>query len=71
MYSKSIETGLVTPLIVRSPVTPVGRARTSSTAVLTKRISGNCSMSKKSLPRRCASRSALRVSMLVALIGDL
>jgi hypothetical protein len=64
--SKSTVTGLVTPLIVRSPVTAKRPSPAGWTEVETNVISGCCSMSKKSLLRRWASRSALRVSMLAA-----
>ncbi len=54
------------PLMVRSPVTRYCWSATCSTEVDWKVISGYWSMSKKSLLRRWASRSALRVSMLAA-----
>src|SRR5215207_2278908 len=60
-------TGLVTPLIVRSPVRRKVLSSSCWAAVETKVISGNVSISRKSLLRRWASRCSLRVSMLSAL----
>ena len=68
--STSKVTGLVTSLMVRSPVTSQS-SPSRSTLVETKVISGNSSMARKSLLRRCSSRWALRVSMLAALIVTL
>ena len=68
LYSRSNVNGRVTPLIVRSPVTRNVVSSTGSTLVDSKMISGYSSMAKKSLVRRWASRSALRVSMLATLI---
>ncbi len=60
-------TGRVTPLMVRSPssakASPAWRA-----AVETNVMVGCSSIARKSLLRRCSSRWALRVSMLLAWI---
>src|SRR3954471_5897306 len=61
---KSTVTGLVTSRIVRSPVTRKTSASTCSTPLDANAISGYRSTSRKSAERRCASRSALPVSML-------
>ncbi len=61
-------TGLVVPLIVRSPVTRRVSSSTGVTSVETKVISGLFSMSRKSLLRRWPSRCSLRVLMLSVLI---
>jgi hypothetical protein len=65
---KGMVTGLVTPLIVRSPVSSKVVSSTGRTAVETKVISGCSAIARKSLLRRCSSRWALRVSMLAALM---
>ncbi len=59
---------LVTPCIVKLPVTSNLSLPAAFTDLLLKVISGYFSTSKKSGVRRCLSRSATPVSMLVALI---
>ena len=62
-YSKSMTTGLVTSLMVRSPATRRMSASGEVTSVEAKRMVGYFSTSKKSPERRWPSRSALLVSM--------
>ena len=62
-------TDFVVPLMVRSPVRSKLSAPVSVTEVETKVIFACSSVPKKSLVRRWASRSALRVSTLSASIS--
>ena len=59
---------MVTPRMVKSPVTLYSLSETFSTFVLLKVISGNFSTKKKSSLRRCLSRFSLAVSIDVAWI---
>ena len=61
-------TSLVTPCMVRVPVTSYLFWPLATIFVLLKVISGNFSTSKKSAERRCLSRPSSLVSMLVVLI---
>ena len=63
--SKATVTGLVTPLMVRSPVI-VQSSPSRATEVEMKVMSGNCSVSKKSPESRWPSRCSLPVLMLLA-----
>src|SRR3954451_6794523 len=69
--SNCTATGLVLPLMVRSPISVYTSSSTLSTLVLTNEIVGYFSRSKKSGVLRWASRSALPVSTLAASISTL